>query len=88
MKYRFSYSGVVDIEAETQDEAEKEFFAMSNSEIGYTIEKFDEVSVVELGKKISQKHKENISKANKGRPNKYKLPFSSGIQLLELRKKR
>ena len=41
MKYRFSYSGAVDIEAETQKEAEELFFSMTNAEIGATIEEFD-----------------------------------------------
>ena len=46
-KFMFSYSGAMDIEAETQDAAEKEFFSMTDKEIGHTIEEFDGVQEIE-----------------------------------------
>ena len=39
--YTFSYSGGVDIEAATQGEAEEKFFAMTDAEVGATIEEYE-----------------------------------------------
>ena len=42
-KYIISFSGAVDIEADSEDEARKKFFDLSDEEIGQAIEEYDEI---------------------------------------------